>query len=280
MQKFNYHSHTYRCGHADLDMKDEDYIKEYIEMGFEKIAFTDHCPEKNKIDKRPNIRMEYEQKNEYIDTIKKLKEKYKNKIKIEVGYEIEYIPGDEENLRELKNETDRIILGQHFIYGNNKNLKYIGQSEFSDEELIKYSEYIQKAMKLKLPNIIAHPDMYMMNRKEFGKIENEVAKIICESAEKYDIPLEINLNNIFAKTYYENRKLNNDSFEKQKEKLKNVFYPCKDFWKVASNYNIKVLYGIDTHHKGQIMLWNELIEFAKEIIGKETIEKLNFIDIF
>lgn len=280
MQKFNYHSHTYRCGHADLDMKDEDYIKEYIEMGFEKIAFTDHCPEKNKIDKRPNIRMEYEQKNEYIDTIKKLKEKYKNKIKIEVGYEIEYIPGDEENLRELKNETDRIILGQHFIYDNNKNLKYIGQSEFSDEELIKYSEYIQKAMKLKLPNIIAHPDMYMMNRKEFGKIENEVAKIICESAEKYDIPLEINLNNIFAKTYYENRKLNNDSFEKQKEKLKNVFYPCKDFWKVASNYNIKVLYGIDTHHKGQIMLWNELIEFAKEIIGKETVEKLNFIDIF
>ena len=280
MQKFNYHSHTYRCGHADLDMKDEDYIKEYIEMGFEKIAFTDHCPEKNKIDKRPNIRMEYEQKNEYIDTIKKLKEKYKNKIKIEVGYEIEYIPGDEENLRELKNEADKIILGQHFVYDNNKNLKYIGQSEFSDEELIKYSEYIQKAMKLKLPNIIAHPDMYMMNRKEFGKIENEVAKIICESAEKYDIPLEINLNNIFAKTYYENRKLNNDSFEKQKEKLKNVFYPCKDFWKVASNYNIKVLYGIDTHHKGQIMLWNELIEFAKEIIGKETIEKLNFIDIF
>ena len=280
MQKFNYHSHTYRCGHADLDMKDEDYIKEYIEMGFEKIAFTDHCPEKNKIYKRPNIRMEYEQKNEYIDTIKKLKEKYKNKIKIEVGYEIEYIPGDEENLRELKNEADKIILGQHFIYDNNKNLKYIGQSEFSDEELIKYSEYIQKAMKLKLPNIIAHPDMYMMNRKEFGKIENEVAKIICESAEKYDIPLEINFNNIFAKTYYENRKLNNDSFEKQKEKLKNVFYPCKDLWKVASNYNIKVLYGIDTHHKGQIMLWNELIEFAKEIIGKETIEKLNFIDIF
>lgn len=26
MQKFNYHSHTYRCGHADLDMKDEEYV--------------------------------------------------------------------------------------------------------------------------------------------------------------------------------------------------------------------------------------------------------------
>lgn len=46
MQKFNYHSHTYRCGHADFNMEDEDYIKEYIKMGFKKMAFTDHCPQK------------------------------------------------------------------------------------------------------------------------------------------------------------------------------------------------------------------------------------------
>ena len=26
MQNFNYHGHTYRCGHAHLDMKDEESI--------------------------------------------------------------------------------------------------------------------------------------------------------------------------------------------------------------------------------------------------------------
>ena len=52
LQNFNYHHHTYRCGHADLDTEDEEYVKEYIKMGFKKIAFTDHCPEKNKIDKK------------------------------------------------------------------------------------------------------------------------------------------------------------------------------------------------------------------------------------
>ena len=67
MQKFNYHSHTYRCGHADLDMKDEEYIQEYIKMGFEKVAITDHCPEKNEIDKRDNMRMKYIEKD--IQTI-------------------------------------------------------------------------------------------------------------------------------------------------------------------------------------------------------------------
>ena len=80
MQKFNYHSHTYRCGHADLDMKDEEYIQEYIKMGFKKVAITDHCPEKNKIDKRDDMRMDYTQKDEYINSIKKLKEKYADKI--------------------------------------------------------------------------------------------------------------------------------------------------------------------------------------------------------
>lgn len=280
MQKFNYHTHTYRCGHAD-EISDEEYIKEYIKMGFEKIAFTDHCPEKNENDKRPNIRMEYKQRKEYLNSINMLKEKYSGLIEIETGYEIEYLPGEEENLKELKNESDKIILGQHFVYDNNKEIRTVGNRNYSltDEELIKYAEYIEKAMELNLPDIIAHPDMYMLRRNGgFLALEAEVANRICRAAEKYNIPLEINLNNIFAHTYYEDKKLNNIDIEKQKEKLSKVYYPCKEFWRIASQYNVKVLYGLDVHHKGQILLWNELRELANEIIGKDILEKLNFID--
>ena len=277
MQKFNYHSHTYRCKHADLDMKDEEYILEYIKMGFEKVAITDHCPEKNLIDKRQNMRMDYSQKDEYLNSIKKLKEKYADKIQIETGFEVEYLPGEEENIKELKKEVDKIILGQHFIYDENKELKILGEHDFTDEELIRYAEYIKKAVELNIPDIIAHPDVYMRKRKSFGEIESKVANIICKVAEKYNLPLEINLANIFNKTYYENKQLNNDPIEKQKEKLSNVDYPCKDFWEIVTNYNIKVLYGIDSHHKRQVSLYKNSIELANEIIGKETIEKLNFI---
>ena len=66
------------------------------------------------------MRMKYNEKNEYLDSIKNLKKKYKDKIEIETGFEIEYLPGQEENLYELKNETDKLILGQHFIYGGKK----------------------------------------------------------------------------------------------------------------------------------------------------------------
>ena len=279
MQKFNYHSHTYRCGHADLDMEDEEYVKEYIKMGFKKIAFTDHCPEKNEIDKRDDMRMKYSQKDEYLNSIKSLKEKYADKIQIETGFEVEYLPGEEQNLKELKEQSDKIILGQHFIYDDNKNLKiFYGGAHFTDEELIRYAQYLEKAMELNIPDIIAHPDTYMVNREEFGEIEKKVANMICKSAEKYNIPLEINLAQIFNKTYYENKKRNNDPIEKQKEKLWKVPYPCKGFWEVAKNYNIKVLYGIDVHRRGQILLWNELVQLANEIIGEETIKKLNFIE--
>ena len=277
MQKFNYHSHTYRCGHADLDMKDEEYIKEYIKMRFEKIAITDHCPEKNKIDKRDNMRMDYTQKCEYLNSIKKLKEKYAEKIQIESGFEVEYLPGEEENIRELKRETDKIILGQHFIYNDNKELSIFGTHNFTDEELIRYAEYIEKAVKTSIPDIIAHPDIYMYKREKFGEIESKVANMICKVVEKYNVPLEINLAKVFNKTYYENKKLNNDSIEKQKEKLSKVDYPRKEFWEIVTQYDIKVLYGIDVHHRGQITLYKELIELANEIIGKETINKLNFI---
>lgn len=277
MQKFNCHSHTYRCNHADLDMSDEEYILEYIKMGFNKMAFTDHCPIKNGIDKRPNVRMKYSQKDEYLNSIESLKEKYKDKINIESGYEVEYLPGEEENIIELKNETDKIILGQHFIYDINKQLKHFEKGATStDEELIKYAEYIDKAMELNIPNIIAHPDIFMNTRDEFGEIETKISNMICKSAEKYNIPLEINLSKIFNRIYHENKEINNPASER--EKLKDIPYPCKQFWKIVAKYNIKVLYGIDAHYRGQILLFNELIELATEIIGSETISKLNFIE--
>ena len=171
--------------------------------------------------------MEYSQINEYLDSIKYLKNKYKNKIEIQSGFEIEYLPGEEDNLLELKQMTDKLVLGQHFIYDdNNIDLKIFRKHNFTDENLIKYANYIKTAIELEIPNIIVHPDLYMLNRNQFGKIEREVAEIICKVAEKHDIPLEINLTE--PSMYLSNLK----------DKIK---YPCREFWEVASNYNVKAI---------------------------------------
>jgi len=263
MQKFNHHTHTYRCKHADNNLKDEDYVKEFIKKGFTKITFTDHAPQKEKIDKRKKMRMEYEERLEYLESIKKLKEKYKGIIEIETGYEVEYLPDKTNDLLELKNEVDKIVLGQHFIYDiDNKNIKIFRHQEFTDEDLIKYAYYIKEAIENKIPDIIVHPDLYMLSRNSFKKNERKVAKIICETAEKYDVPLEINLTEAYM--YIEGLK-------------QKIDYPNKDFWNIAKDYNIKVLYGIDAHFKEQIKLYEESIELVNKIIGDDIINKLNFV---
>lgn len=262
MQDFNYHTHTYRCGHTQKDFTDEDFVKEFIKKGFRKIAFTDHCPEKEVIDKRNNMRMQYSQIDEYLNSINFLKDKYKDKIEIESGFEIEYLPGQEDNLLELKQKTDKLVLGQHFIYDdNNIDLKIFGRHDFTDEDLIKYANYIKKAIELNIPDIIVHPDLYMRNRNEFGKVERETAEIICKAAEENDIPLEINLTepSMFL--------------SKLKDTIK---YPCREFWEIASNYNVKVIYGIDAHYKDNIRQYEESIELANKTIGTNIIQKLNF----
>lgn len=261
--KNNYHGHTYRCGHADNTMSDEDFVKEFINKGFKKIAFTDHCPYNDGTDDRREMRMSYEEKDNYLKSINDLKEKYKNIIEIETGYEVEYSPGKEEHLLNLKGETNILVLGQHFILGNNNELIRFRYHDFSDEELITYAEHLEMAMEKKIPDLIAHPDLYMINRDSFGDIEAKVAHMICKSAEKYNIPLEINLTEAF---------LNLSNIKKR------VYYPCKEFWKIATNYNIKVLYNIDAHYKEQIRMYSECIEFVNDLIGKDVIQNLNFIE--
>ena len=263
-QNFNYHTHTYRCGHADELMSDEDFVKELINKGFKKIAFTDHVPQKNKIDYRSNMRMEYLEKDEYLNSIKNLREKYSHLIEIETGFEVEYSPDQEKYLLELKNEVDKIVLGQHYIYdNNNKSLKIFRHHNFSDEDLIKYAEYIDMAMEKSIPDIIVHPDLYMLSRNFFDDIEAQVAHIICKSAEKHNIPLEINLTEAFL------------NLSNMKDKIS---YPSKEFWKIASQYNIKVIYGIDAHFKEQIRTYEQCIEIVNNIIGKDVINKLSFIE--
>lgn len=257
MQNFNYHTHTFRCGHTDMSMSDEDYVKEHIKKGFTKMAFTDHAPQKEKIDKRLYMRMEYEQIDEYLNSINTLKHKYKGEIEIKTGFEIEYLPNQLHNLDELKRRSEILILGQHFVYNEDKSdLKVFRVDKFSDAELIRYANYISEAMELGLPDIVAHPDLFMLSSDCFGSAEEKATRIICASAEKTGIPLEINLGNImFGK----------------------IHYPCKEFWEIASEYKLNVVYAIDAHNKEQIRAFEKTIEIATERIGKSTVDKLHFV---
>ena len=50
-----------------------------------------------------------------------------------------------------------------------------------------------------VPDVIAHPDLFMEARKKFGVKEEEITRAICRKAIEKGIPLEINFGKIASK---------------------------------------------------------------------------------
>ena len=263
MQDFNYHTHTYRCLHSDQSISDEEYIQLLIDQGFKHMCFTDHCPHKTVVDTRDFMRMRYEQKEEYYKSVLKLKEKYKNQIKIQLGFEVEFYHEGEQYLKQLKSETEKIILGQHFVFDKNNRIKFLGYYDSDDNDIVTYADYIKEAIEKGIPDVVAHPDFFMYRKDDFTKNCEYAAHTICKAAEKYNVPLEINLTQ--ASLFLRNR-------------VSTIAYPCKKFWEIASNYNIKVIYGVDAHFREQINQYKESIDAVNKHLGEEVMKKLNFIE--
>ena len=279
IQNFNYHTHTERCGHAEKDYGDEEYVKEAFERGIKFLAFTDHIPFMKAKDTKANVRMSYDEIDEYLQSIVKLKDKYKGIVNIETGFEFEYIPEELKHISKIKNMVDRMVLGQHFVFDEQGNIKYFSsKQDITDKEMIQYVCLMSKALEERLPDIIAHPDLFLKYRREFGEKEEFITREICELAQKYQVPMEINLNEIYREYVKAKNQLIEGTERERIELAKSrIRYPNTQFWKILSEYNTKVLFGIDAHLKGQILNIEIPYKIANEILG-ETMEKLNFVD--
>lgn len=257
-QKFNLHTHTARCGHgAGLDIQ---YINSAIDAGFELLGFSEHIPY---VEMRlPECRMFYEQKNEYIETMRKLRYDFRNQIDIRVGYEIEYLEDHYEYLMQMRKECDYMILGQH--------CKYIGYEYdcyCSDEDVLVYALQIERAMAKNFITYVAHPDYYMLGRREFSTVCAEAAHRIAKASIKYDVPLEINLNGFhYGKHlyYFYDKNIFEECYP----------YPFRSFWEIVAEYGCKVVYGYDAHTP-LAFLETQRLQKANEILQGLS---LNFVN--
>lgn len=127
-----------------------------------------------------------------------------------------------------------------------------------------------------IPDVIAHPDLFMQARNSFGEKEEEVTRAICRKAIEKGIPLEINFGKIASKID------SNLPIEELKEKIP---YPAPEFWNIVADetQNAKengkdliVIYGKDAHFPGQLSIEKDY-EIAKEIIGEEILDKLHLV---
>ena len=82
----NLHTHTYRCGHASGTP--EQYIKRAIKNGIKVMGFSEHAPCVS-LEGISRFRLSLSETEAYFTEIRELKEKYKDKIEILIGFEME-----------------------------------------------------------------------------------------------------------------------------------------------------------------------------------------------
>lgn len=251
MIQYNFHNHTYRCGHAKMCI-DEEYLKIYNEMNFKQVGFSEHMPLSKMQLPEERDRMYIKEFKNYKKSISKLKKKYKN-IEVLIGLECEYSTELLPHLIFLKENCDYLILGQHYV----KDTTAINNIEYP----LIYAKEVCNAISTGLFDYIAHPDVFLKYRDTINTIDKKTyeqncekaIKMICEKASKLNIPLEINL------SFVNNTKIMMDD---------NYPYPHPLFYNISSKYKLNYIWGIDAHNPIDIKKINNSIPKVKNFLPK------------
>ena len=225
---YNYHTHTFRCNHAtELE---EEYISVAIKNGIKFLGFSDHIPVRYIDGFNSRYRVPVNLADDYISTIKNLREKYKNEIEISIGFEMEYYPQMfEQMLNDAINwGAEYLILGEHFCSPEydtiNKNtVRYEVTPSTEEKDVKTYFETLTQGIKTGKFTYVCHPDI--CNFIGDDEIYDKHARPFIKSCKKYNIPLEINFLGIRT----------------------NRAYPTNKFWKIVGEEGAPVTFGLDSH---------------------------------
>lgn len=246
---YNYHTHTYRCGHAIGE--DEEYIKVSIQNGIKHLGFSDHIPFAFPDGYESFYRVKLSDALEYFENLNTLREKYKDKIEIKIGFEMEYYPNHFEKMLEnaINFGAEYLILGQHFLYNEYPDGVYSADKISSKKEVIKnLKEYVKNiidGIKSGVFSYVAHPDLIYYAEKDL--LYSDEMRKICVASREYNTPLEINLLGIRDKRAY----------------------PCDEFFKIAGEEQSPVVIGFDAHTP------KDAFDKTSLDIAKKLIEKYN-----
>ena len=185
----NYHTHTYRCGHAVGE--DRQYVETAIERGLKVLGFSDHVPMPSPDGHESRFRVPLGQLEDYVTSVLDLRAEYKRDIVVRLGFEAEYYPDLFEAMLELLRSypVDYMILAQHF--NNSRETIYNPLLQLSLEALQQYVDMVVAGMETGKYSCVAHPDLFYFAGPD-RVYQREMARI-CRRAKELDVPLEINV---------------------------------------------------------------------------------------
>lgn len=245
----NFHTHVQRCRHASGIA--EDYIQSALQSGVEQLGFSDHAPFPGDCF---GMRMPYRELSEYFDELDELKIRYKEKIYLWKGLEIEYLPEFCNYYEKLlvECEVDYLLLGEHYYKSRRKETKNIYEADSTDL-YVDYAKTVAQGIRTQLFQAVAHPDIFMINPWSWDKNCDKATDIILDAAVACNIPLEYNANGIRRGIW---------DFPDGKR----YPYPHKSFWRVAALSGVRVIVGSDCHEPNQV--WDESVKRSYKNLKK------------
>lgn len=266
MQQFNLHTHSI---FSDGKSSPEEVVLEAINQGLKVLGFSDHSPvpfENSFAIKNDNVQ-------NYISTIKSLKEKYKEQIDIYCSMEMDFIPGIVKDFKKTKEEfgLDYMIGSVHLVGNDVDRLWFIDGSkvETYDEGLFNYyGGDIKKGVKTFFYqynemieteefDIVGHFDKIKMHNRDRYFTENDkwYRDLILETLtliKEKSLIVEVNTRGIYKKRSTD-------------------FYPATWLLPIMHEMNVPVVISSDSHKAEELTLCFKEAEEALKAAGyKET----------
>jgi len=157
----DYHTHHYRCGHAEGQMRQ--YIEAARALGLGEVGLSDHSPIYHLGEDphaRPYTAMSRLELQNYLSEARALRAEYRGVITVRVGTESDYLPDYEEHYRRLWRDTelDYVIgsvhwLGEWSIFDRRLPPGHDDWSVYDE-----YLRYTQRLAQSRVFDILAHMD--------------------------------------------------------------------------------------------------------------------------
>jgi histidinol-phosphatase (PHP family) len=247
---YDYHLHTPFCRHARGSI--EDYVLKAQENRIEEICFTPHIPLPNFPRGGSDLRMDYEDLEHYIESVRELQARYPDHT-ILCGVEADFYAGYETYLKRVLSsyDFDLVLLSVHFVHswpGEN----WLFGFEFPDKTISQiYSEYfaeIKKGIKTGLFDCVAHLDLikqpgYPVLQHNRGDVEE-----ILELCRAYRMSVEINTSGL--------------------RKSIGEMYPSRDILDLIVVWELPVITSSDAHDPASVAYgFQELYSLLSELPG-------------
>ncbi len=269
MKWTNYHSHTH---FSDGKGEPELYVQSAIEKGMYAYGFSCHSP----LPFESGWNMKFENLRNYLVEIKRLKEKYRDTIKLYLSLEIDYVKDLIGIDQYRKYNLDYYLGSIHFlgfledgqVWDFDRSSKWFkeGLIKLFDNDIKKLVAYYYRQVvdmaELTKPDIIGHFDLikkYNRNNEFFDETADWYKEIVFESLEKIaktNSIIEVNTRGVL-------------------KKLNEEFYPSSFILNRCKELNLRLCLSADAHNPADVMA---LLPEARTLLKKIGFKEVYILD--